>query len=60
MATRVAGKQRAMATKRAMVMKIRAVGYKEGNGKGSKSDGNGDEEGSSKEGGNGIFSFFNF
>jgi hypothetical protein len=49
MATRVAGKRTAMATTRAMVIKTKEVGEEEGNGKGSKSDGGGEEDGDGKQ-----------
>ena len=49
MATRVAGKQMATATKRAMARKTRQVDEDEGNGKGSKSNGDGKEDGNSKQ-----------
>ncbi len=44
MATRVAGKRMAMATKRAMEIKTKELGKDEGNDKGGKSDGNGKED----------------
>jgi hypothetical protein len=43
----------AMGTKRAVVMAKRMAGKDEGNGKGAKSNGNGDKEGDCKEDGNG-------
>jgi hypothetical protein len=58
MGTRVAGKRMPTATMRAMVTKTREAGNKEGNGKGGKSNGNGEEEGNSKKDSNGIFSSF--
>jgi hypothetical protein len=57
-ATRVVDERMAMATKRAMVMKTRETGKEEGNVKGSKSNGNDEEEGDGMEDGNGIFSSF--
>ncbi len=51
MATIAAGKQTEAARKRAMATKMREVGEEEGNGKGSRSDGNGKEEGNGKEDG---------
>jgi hypothetical protein len=42
-ATRVAGEQMATATKRVMATKIREAGDKGGNGKGGKSNGNGEK-----------------
>jgi hypothetical protein len=50
MGTRVAGKQTATATTRAMVTKTKEVGEEEGNGKGSKSNGNGEEDGNGEQG----------
>jgi hypothetical protein len=49
MATRVAGKQTATATTRAMVTKTREVGEEEGNDKGCKSGGNGKESSDGKQ-----------
>jgi hypothetical protein len=49
MAIRVAGGGMTTATKRAMATKTREAGEEEGNGKGSKSDGNGEEVGNAKE-----------
>jgi hypothetical protein len=49
MATRVAGKQTATAKKRAMSMATREVDEEEDNGKGNKSNDNGDKEGLGKE-----------
>ncbi len=49
MATRVAGKQTATATKRVMAMKTREAGKEEGNGKGGKSDGDGKDDGCGKQ-----------
>ncbi len=48
MATRVVGKRTATAMTRAMVMKTMEVGEEEGNGKGGKSIGNGEEDGHGK------------
>jgi hypothetical protein len=48
-ATRVAGKRSAMVTKRATVMKMREAGKEEGNGKGGRINGNGEEEGNGQE-----------
>jgi hypothetical protein len=45
MATRMAGKWTAMAKMRVMVMKTKEAGEEEGNGKGSKSNGDGEEDG---------------
>ncbi len=48
-ATRVMGKQTAMATKRVMATAMREAGEEEGNGKGGKSNhGKGNEEGDGK------------
>jgi hypothetical protein len=60
MATRVTGERTATAMKRAMEMKTREAGKEEGNGKGSKSNGDSKEECNDKEKGDGIFSSFNF
>jgi hypothetical protein len=49
MATRVAGKRMAMVTTRAMVKKMKDTGEEEGNGKGSKSDGDGKKDGDGKQ-----------
>ncbi len=49
MTTRVSGKPAATATTKAMVMKTKEVGEAEGNSTGSKSDGNGKEDGSDKQ-----------
>jgi hypothetical protein len=50
MATQAAGEQTATLTNRAMAMKTREAGKEEGNGKkGSKSDGNGEEDGDGKQ-----------
>ncbi len=57
--TRVADKRTVTATKRAMTMKTREAGEEMGNGKGSRSNGNGKEEGYGKEDDRG-FSSFNF
>ncbi len=46
--TRLAGKRMATAKKRAMEMKSRLAGKREGNGKGGKSDGNSKEESNCK------------
>jgi hypothetical protein len=43
-ATRVAGKQTAMVTTRAMVTKVKEAGEEEGKGKGSMSNGDGKED----------------
>jgi hypothetical protein len=48
-ATRVTGKQTVMATMRVMAMAMREAGKEEGDGKGSKSSGNGNKEGDGKE-----------
>ncbi len=48
MATRVAGKQTVIATTRGMLTKTKEAGEEEGNGKGSKSDGNGKKDGNGK------------
>ncbi len=48
MATRVAGKQTVFATTRAMLTKTKEAGEEEGNGKGSKSDGNGKKDSNGK------------
>ncbi len=45
MATRVAGKLTATATKRVMATKTREAGKEEGNGTGGKSNGDGKEDG---------------
>jgi hypothetical protein len=60
MATRVVGKQMALATEKTMAIKMREAGKKEGNGKGGKSNDDGEEEGNDEEDGNGIFSSFDF
>ncbi len=49
MATRVAGKRMATATKRVMAMKTREAGKEEGNGKGGKSNGNGKKDGDGEQ-----------
>jgi hypothetical protein len=49
MATRVAGKPMATATKRTMAMATREAGEEEGNGKGNKSNGDGEEDGNGKQ-----------
>jgi hypothetical protein len=46
---RVAGKWMAMATMRAMVTKTKEAGEEEGDGRGGKSDGNGEEDGNSEQ-----------
>jgi hypothetical protein len=48
MATRVAGKRMATATTRVMVTKMKEAGEEEGNGKGSKSNGDGKKDGNGK------------
>jgi hypothetical protein len=48
-ATRVAGEQTTMATKRAMGTKTREASKEEGNGKGGKSNGDGKEDGNGKQ-----------
>jgi hypothetical protein len=48
MATRVVGKRTLTAMKRAMATETREAGIEEGNGKGSKSNGNGKEDGNGK------------
>ncbi len=49
MATRVVGERMAMTTKRAMVMGMKEVGEEQENGKGNKSNGNGEEDGDGKQ-----------
>jgi hypothetical protein len=46
--TRVAGEPTATATTRAMVIKTKEAGEEEGNGKGGKSNGDGEESGNGK------------
>jgi hypothetical protein len=48
-ATKVAGKWTAMATKKAMATKTREAGEEKGNGKGAKCDGDGKEDGNGKQ-----------
>ncbi len=48
MATRVVGKWTAIATTKAMVTKTKEVGEEEGNDKGGKSNGDGEEDGNGK------------
>jgi hypothetical protein len=47
--TRAAGKRTVMAMMKAMVMKTKEAGEEEGDGKGGKRDGNGKEDGNSKQ-----------
>ncbi len=49
MGTRAASERTDMLTKRAMAIKTREAGKKEGNSKGSKSNGNGQEDGNCKQ-----------
>ncbi len=49
MATRVAGERTAMLTKIAMATKTREVGNEEGIGRGSKSSGDGKEDGNGEQ-----------
>jgi hypothetical protein len=50
MATRVAGERTAMLTKSAMAMKTREVSDEKGIGRGSKSSGDGKEDGDGEQG----------
>jgi hypothetical protein len=49
LATMVVGERTAMATKRAMVIKMREAGEEEGNGKGGNSNGDGKEDNNGKQ-----------
>jgi hypothetical protein len=49
MATRVAGKRTATAQTRVMVTKTKEAGEEEGNDKGGKSNGNGEEDSTGKQ-----------